>query len=153
MRTAATGAPTCVAVRDGAPERSPPRSTGRPSEATAAIAGESPLSPGVVMSSGVRTTAANRKNARPNMMNRSPKDATFWISGSGIGMMSASGPRWSRKLASSVAGRTVLIADGTSEGEKPAATRLGSQIGMYPPLARMTRAFERVPTKAIVMPG
>ena len=53
-----------------------------------------------------RTTAANRKNARPSIRNTSPTDATFWMIGSGIGMTSPNGPRWSRKLASSGGGRT-----------------------------------------------
>ena len=56
-------------------------------------------------SCGRRTTAANRKNARPSIRNASPTDATFWMIGSGIGMTSANGPRWSRKLASSGGGR------------------------------------------------
>ena len=30
---------------------------------------------------GTRTTAANRKNARPAVRNRSPSEATFWMSG------------------------------------------------------------------------
>ena len=56
-------------------------------------------------SCGTRTTAANRKNPRPKVRKASPIDATFWTSGKGIGMTSANGPRWSRKFASSGAGR------------------------------------------------
>ena len=52
-----------------------------------------------------RTTAANRKKARPRVRKASPIEATFWTIGSGIGMTSANGPRWSRKLASSGGGR------------------------------------------------
>ena len=57
---------------------------------------------------GTRTTAANRKNARPSVRKTSPIDATFWMIGNGIGMTSASGPRWSRKLASSARRQDVV---------------------------------------------
>ena len=60
----------------------------------------------------------------------SPTDATFWMKGSGIGMTSANGPRWSRKEAFRPGGSSVWMEDDTSAGCKPAASRLGSQIGM-----------------------
>ena len=42
--------------------------------------------------------SANRKNARPAVRNTSPTEATFWMNGSGIGMTSPNGPRWSRNV-------------------------------------------------------
>ena len=78
---------------------------------------------------GTRTTPANRKNSRPSVRNRSPSDATFCTTGSGIGMMSPRIRRWTRK-SSAVPGRTMCSAESTSAAVKPAATRLVSQIGM-----------------------
>ena len=47
----------------------------------------------------------------------------------------------------------VWSAGETSAGVKPAARRLGSQTGMYPPFTRITMPFIRLPTKARLMPG
>ncbi len=123
---------TGIAIRDGDARRPawPPSTTGRSSDATPDIAGDRPVPALPETASGTRTTLAKRKNARPNIRKTSPTEATFWIGGMGIGMTSASGPRWSRKLASRVAGRIVWIVVETSAVVKPAATRLGSQIGM-----------------------
>ena len=96
---------------------------------------------------------AKRKNARPNAIRTSPIEATFAKIGSGIGMTSANGPRWRAKLESRVAGRIVWMAGETSAGVKPAAVRLGVQIGIRPPFTARTTAFEATPTKAIDMPG
>ena len=75
--------------------------------------------------------AREQEEARPSVRNTSPIEATFWISGNGIGMTSASGPRWSRKSRRASAGRIVWIAGETSAGgEARRRSRLGSQIGM-----------------------
>ena len=101
---------------------------------------------------GTRTTLANRKNARPAVRNRSPSDATFWMKGTGIGMMS---PRINARTKKSDAtpGTTMCSALVTSGGESPAAARLVAQIGMCPPLMTMTRPLSRMPTNATLSPG
>jgi hypothetical protein len=109
--------------------------TGRSSATEAARAGDrpEPVFRGVVGAassrSGTRMTEANRKNASPRVRNASPTDATFAISGIGIGMTSDSGPRWRRKDASSGGGRMTWMTP-TSSGVRPAAMRAGSQIGI-----------------------
>ena len=120
-------------VRAGDRPVSAPGSPGRSGRLGApATASRSRMAASCASSSscGTRTTAANRKNARPRVRNASPTDATFWMIGNGIGMTSASGPRWSRKLASSGGGRMSGCAEVTSAGVRPAAMRVGSQIGM-----------------------
>ena len=119
------------------PGEDPPSINGRWRAALSARAGESPVwagpgraRKGASSSERGRSVAANRKKARPAVRKTSPTDATFWITGNGIGMMSLNGPRWSRKLASSCGGRMTWIAEWTSDGWKPAISRLGSQIGM-----------------------
>ena len=82
---------------------------------------------------------------------------TFWMNGIGIGMMSPSGPAWARKsLGMPPVGVALTIRWNvlpTSAGLRPAATMLGSQTGMYPPLTTITTAFRRMPTKASGRPG
>ena len=133
MDSSGSGTRAGVAV----PGVGPPSISGRSRAALSASAGESPVwagpgrtRNGASSSARGRSVAANRKKARPAVRKTSPTDATFRITGNGIGMMSLKGPRWSRKLASSCGGRMMWIADWTSDGSKPAISRLGCQIGM-----------------------
>ena len=60
----------------------------------------------------------------------SPSDATFSTNGSGIGKMSPRTSARVRNAAERSPGTTTWRADVTSGSWKPAAVRLGSQIGM-----------------------
>ena len=102
---------------------------------------------------GTRTTLANRKNPRPSDRNRSPRDATFRMNGIGIGKMSPSTRARVRNAADRSSSTTTWMAEFTSAAVKPAASRLGSQIGMWPPLRRMTIALSRMPMNARLRPG
>ena len=98
----------------------------------------------------VRTVTANRKNPRPAPRNRSPMLMTLRMNGIGIGMMSPSGPGLGQEVARDAA--AVAVAPTIlwnvarpRPAVSPAATMLGSQTGMYPPLATIATAFSRMP--------
>ena len=75
---------------------------------------------------GTRTTPANRKNPRPSVRNRSPIEATFWMNGIGIGMMSPSGPAWHRKSTRRGVGGTITWNGAVDIGRREARRRRGS---------------------------
>ena len=69
---------------------------------------------------GWRRTAANANQARPTARIRSPTEMTFWMIGSGTGMMSPRGPPRSRNPGPGVSKMIVWNAEWTSAWVNPA---------------------------------
>ena len=80
-------------------------------------------------------------------------EATFWTSGIGIGMMSASGTRRSRKSGARSRRASMCSTDGQVGAAARRPRRAGAHTGMWPPFTRITSALDAIPMNASARPG
>lgn len=104
------------------------------------------------MSSGVRITVANTKNARPAERKMSPTEATLFSGQKGIGIRSLSGPRWRKNSGPEPISSGVCRTDDRGPA-RPEISYAGIQTGMRPPLPRIAIALLAMPMNASARPG